>query len=65
MPSATGPPGAARLKDGKVKIFARPGNDGSKAFYPVAAALARLKVERAIIDGEIVAIRTACLISMS
>lgn len=49
--------GQAHLKDGKVKIFTRRGNDWSKTFYPIAAALSRLKVESAILDGEVVALK--------
>ena len=49
--------GQAHLKDRKVKLFTRRGNDWSKTFYPVTEALARLKAESAILDGEVVALK--------
>lgn len=51
--------GQAHLKDRKVKIFTRRGNDWSRIFHPIAQALARLKVESAILDGEVVALKNS------
>jgi bifunctional non-homologous end joining protein LigD len=51
--------GQAHLKDGKVKIFTRRGNDWSKTFHPIAQALSRLKAESAILDGEVVALKNS------
>jgi bifunctional non-homologous end joining protein LigD len=40
------------LADGDVELVTRKGNDWTKRFAPVAAALAKLPVREAVIDGE-------------
>jgi bifunctional non-homologous end joining protein LigD len=45
----------ARLDRGRVKLLTRKGLDWAEKFPTVAAAIAKLPVERALIDGEIVA----------
>jgi bifunctional non-homologous end joining protein LigD len=44
----------ARIKGGKVQLITRNGKDWTVKFPRVAAALARLKVDSAIVDGEVV-----------
>ena len=44
----------AHLQDGEVKLITRAGNDWTDRFDSVAAALARLKVRSALLDGEVV-----------
>jgi bifunctional non-homologous end joining protein LigD len=44
----------ARIDHGKVKLLTRKGLDWAKKFPTVAAALAKLPVENALIDGELV-----------
>jgi bifunctional non-homologous end joining protein LigD len=43
------------VSKGRVRLLSRRGNDWSANFPAVAAALARLPVERALLDGEVVA----------
>jgi len=45
----------ARLDRGKVKLFTRKGLDWTKKFPTIAAAIAKLPAESALIDGELVA----------
>ena len=40
----------------RVRLFSRRGNDFTKRFAPVAAAVAKLKVLSATLDGEVVAV---------
>ena len=44
----------ARLEQGKVRLFTRSGKDWTDKLKPVAAALEKLKVSSAWIDGEII-----------
>jgi len=44
----------ARIEDGAVRLLTRTGLDWSHRFRSLARALARLPVERALIDGEVV-----------
>jgi bifunctional non-homologous end joining protein LigD len=44
----------SRIEKGKVKIFTRKGNDWTSRFPNIAKALAKLPVEQAFLDGEIV-----------
>ena len=44
----------ARIADGAVTLLTRRGHDWSNRFGPVARALAKLDVQQALIDGEIV-----------
>lgn len=46
----------ARLSGGKVRLMSRNGLDWTPKFPETAAALARLKIDNAVIDGEIVAL---------
>ena len=41
------------LDRGKVRLVSRPGNDATRRYAPVAAMLERLRVEQAIIEGEV------------
>jgi bifunctional non-homologous end joining protein LigD len=45
----------ARISQGRVRMLSRHGNDWAANFPALCAALARLPVERALLDGEIVA----------
>jgi bifunctional non-homologous end joining protein LigD len=44
----------ARLEDGKVKLLTRRGLDWTSKFSPIAAAIAKLPADTALIDGELV-----------
>ncbi|MEX1097917.1 MAG: DNA ligase D [Planctomycetales bacterium] len=47
----------AFLEDGHARLLTRRGNDWTERFPSVAAAVEQLPVERAIVDGEVVAMR--------
>lgn len=47
----------ARLETGRVQLLTRRGNDWTKKFRSVAAALKELPVNQALLDGEIVILR--------
>jgi bifunctional non-homologous end joining protein LigD len=49
--------GQAHLRNKKVKIFTRKGNDWSQTFSPIAEAVSRLRAQDAILDGEVVALK--------
>lgn len=44
----------AFLRNGKVRLVTRNGNDWMRKFQPVAGAMAKLPIEQGILDGEIV-----------
>ncbi|MFO1243363.1 MAG: non-homologous end-joining DNA ligase [Rickettsiales bacterium] len=46
----------ARIQDGSVQLLTRAGNDWTKKFQEIADELAMLKVENALIDGEVVSL---------
>jgi bifunctional non-homologous end joining protein LigD len=43
----------AFLERGSVRLRTRLGNDATRRFAPIAAALSRLKVRSAVLDGEV------------
>src|SRR5438093_8834437 len=47
----------ARLETGQVKLLTRRGNDWTKKFNSVAAALKELPINQALLDGEIVVLK--------
>ena len=47
----------ASIADGRVRLFTRNGHDWTDRFGALAAALRRLPVRRAVLDGEVVALR--------
>ncbi|HEX6759784.1 MAG TPA: ATP-dependent DNA ligase [Propionibacteriaceae bacterium] len=49
----------AYLAGGRVKLLSRKGRDDTQAYFDVADALSTIKVERAILDGEVVVIDAA------
>jgi bifunctional non-homologous end joining protein LigD len=49
----------ARLERGRAQLVTRSGKDWTQAFAGVAAALARLPVQTALLDGEVVALDAA------
>jgi bifunctional non-homologous end joining protein LigD len=51
----------AHLTDGKATVYTRRGNDWTRQFGPLADAVAKLPVKRAIIDGEAVVLSDAGL----
>jgi len=46
----------ARVEDGRVRLYTRQGNDWTAQLPTIAAAVAALGVERAYLDGELVAV---------
>ena len=49
----------AYLAGGRVKLLSRKGRDDTQAYFDVADELSKIKVKRAILDGEVVVIDAA------
>jgi len=47
---------AARVDRGEVRLLSRAGNDWTKSFPEVCTAVAKLPVQRALLDGEVAAV---------